>query len=347
MKTFEELTYLGQVRRMRRVATGALEAFGLAGARLDFVHQAGNTLYRGTAPRLIQGDEELFEAGQFLLRIHEPGYQTAEAIELELAWLSAMRREAGLPVPEPIAAPDGRLLVAVSVPGVPGARNCSVLRWLKGRLISKNIGPQHYRAQGRLMARLHNHAASWQPPLTWTKRHWNWKALFQELEGTDLTVEEVWPLIPARYSGAFERVMERTGRVMEAWGTGTEVYGLIHGDLGLDANLLFWQGDARAIDFDDSGFGYWIYDLAIALEHCREEEAYGQYREALLEGYAEFRCLPYEQLGELDLFLAAFDVYLCLWAAAMTQVYPHHREEALQRLERAAGFVVGYVEGGN
>ena len=48
----------------------------------------------------------------------------------------------------------------------------------------------------------------------------------------------------------------RVREVMDAWGQGPEAYGLIHGHLGVDANLLFWHGRPRAIDLDDSGFGY-------------------------------------------------------------------------------------------
>jgi hypothetical protein len=146
MKPYEELTYLGRVRRMRRLARVALEAYGLADARYKFVLQAGNTLYRVYDPRPVPTltANGLFAEGQYLLRIHYPAYQTAEAIELELAWLAAMRREAGLPVPEPVPALDGRLLTQVSVPGIPGGRNCSLLRWLKGRYLTKGIGARHY-----------------------------------------------------------------------------------------------------------------------------------------------------------------------------------------------------------
>ena len=347
MVPYEELTYRGRIRRMRRLARVALEAYGLSDARYKFVLQAGNTLFRVYDPRPDPSKTAngLFEEGQYLLRIHYPPYQTADAIELELAWLAAMRRDAGLPVPEPVPTLDGRLLTQASIPGIPGERNCSLLRWLKGRFLTKGIGVQHYRAQGRLMAQLHNHAASWQVPPGLTKRHWDWAGFFEDVEGTDLTASEIWPLIPQPYVEPFQAVTREAGQVMDAWGTGRDVYGLIHADLGLDANVLFWGGEARAIDFDDSGFGYWMYDLAISLEHCREDVAYPQYRDALLEGYAEYRSLPQGQLDQLDLFLAAWDVYLSLWAAAGAHLYPHYRDEALQRLERAAGFVLPYVAG--
>ena len=41
MKPYKELTRLGRVRRMRQLARVALDAYGLADARFEFVLQAG------------------------------------------------------------------------------------------------------------------------------------------------------------------------------------------------------------------------------------------------------------------------------------------------------------------
>ncbi|UCF07290.1 MAG: phosphotransferase, partial [Thermoplasmata archaeon] len=120
----------------------------------------------------------------------------------------------------------------------------------------------------------------------------------------------------------------------------------IHADLGVDANVMFWRGAARAIDFDDSGFGYWIYDLAVALEHCREDPAYSQYRNALLSGYEDIRSLPEEQIDKLELFLVAFQVYWCLWATAVGYLHPAHRVPLASRIERAVRLVNSYLAEG-
>ena len=59
---------------------------------------------------------------------------------------------------------------------------------------------------------------------------------------------------------------------MDDWGKGSNVYGLIHADLGTKANVLFHKGEARAIDFDDSGYGYWMYDLTTPLYDWEDDE---------------------------------------------------------------------------
>ena len=55
---------------------------------------------------------------------------------------------------------------------------------------------------------------------------------------------------------------------MQRLGQGPNVFGLIHADAHLD-NVLFDGQQARLIDFDDCGFGYRIYDVAVALWELR------------------------------------------------------------------------------
>jgi hypothetical protein len=107
MKSFQELTYLGRVRRKRQLAQVALNAYGLAEVRFKLVADAGNTLFRVFDPSSTETADGLFEKGRYLLRVHQPGVQTDAAIELELAWLAAMRQDVDLPVPEPVPTLDG------------------------------------------------------------------------------------------------------------------------------------------------------------------------------------------------------------------------------------------------
>ncbi len=346
MKPYDELTRLGRLRRMRQLTTVALANYGVQHADFHLLRQAGNTLFRVRIAEMpgITDAGDLFIPGQYLLRVHQPGYQETEAIELELAWLLAMRREADLPVPEPIPTQDGRLLLSVEVPGVPGARNCSLLRWIQGRSVKNRFGPEHLRAQGRLMACLHNFSTGWQPPAGLCKRRFDWDGLFVNDVGSDMPNAEAWRLLSPLHKEAFSFVAERLRVVMDEWGDGMDVFGLIHGDLGVDANLFFWHGAPRAIDFDDSGYGYWVFDLAVALDACRDYPDYARYREALLEGYTEFRPLPAKQAAQIELFLAGLEVYWNLWATGGTHLYPEYLPGIAERMASTADFVVRYAQ---
>jgi Ser/Thr protein kinase RdoA (MazF antagonist) len=334
LKPYPQLTRIGRLRRLRQLAGTALEAYGLADTPLKLQLNAGKTLFRVDTPNLPapQATRDLFEENRYLLQIHHPTYQTPEAAEMELNWLAAMRREADLPVPEPIPSRDGRLMIQVTIPGTTLTRHCSLLRWVKGRHLLHQARAEHYRAQGRLMARMHNFASGWQIQPNAIKRHYDWDGLFMNDAEIDLQPGESWKLLPQAWVEPFESVARQMRQLMEAWGKGPDVYGLIHADMGVDANVLFWRGEPRLIDFESSGFGYWMYDLAVSVEHIREDPAFAHYRDALLDGYAQHRSLPAEQLAQLELFLAATSVYWDLWAVGGTHVHPEFMGEYRQRI---------------
>jgi len=350
VKPLNELTRLQTIRRFRSLAEVALAAYGLRDVRFEFLTVAGNVLFRvfELAPEPAGAEDYPFKEGQYLLRIHDRGEQATDAIRLEMEWLSAIRRDFELAVPEPVPALDGSLLVKVSAPRIPEKRACTLLRWLKGRRVTKSIRPCHFQAQGKEMAKLHSHASKWSAPIGLTKRRFDYDGLFNDDVGAGLPNSAAWLLLPHRYRRSFEVVSRKVKQVMDDWGTDPDIYGLIHGDCGVDANVLFWKGQAQFIDFDGSGFGYYLYDLALALEHCWEDKAYPHYLDALLKGYTEIRSLEPEQLKHMDLFRAAFYVSMGLWTIAMDETCPNSPRKLYRHkrwLEHGLRFAKTHIEG--
>jgi Ser/Thr protein kinase RdoA (MazF antagonist) len=194
------------------------------------------------------------------------------------------------------------------------------------------------------MAEMHGVSEAWCHPKVAGSREYNWSGLFKTIPALGLRVDDIWSLLPKDYLSPFEAVAERVRVMMDDLDAGGDTSGLIHADLGVDANLLFWRDCPRAIDFDECGYGYWVYDLAVALEHCREQRDYPRYRDALLDSYSESRSLGQKQLGYLDLFTAALDVHIGLWANAVASVRPE-LESVHVRAERCLRLVEGYLEG--
>jgi Ser/Thr protein kinase RdoA (MazF antagonist) len=334
MKSFEELTERGQIRRLRQVAQVALQQYGLDGARLVFIAYSENAVFRVEAP-----------GGRCALRVHRPGYQTEASLDSELAWMLALRRDAGLMVPEPQLSLQGLLHVQASLPGVPGARTVSLLSWVQGRRIASGLRPVHFSALGQLMARMHDHAAGWQPPAGFTRRHWDWDGLFGDQAGFDLPARDVWALVPDRYRPPFQAVADRLRGVMDDWGQALNAFGLIHADLSIggEGNVLYHKGQACPLDFDDCGYGYWAYDLATTLAHWQTDPQWAVYRRALLDGYASVRPFSEQQLAHLDLFMAARHVTEMLWAIDLAQSNPGFRQGLDEWLEWAALHVARYL----
>jgi Ser/Thr protein kinase RdoA (MazF antagonist) len=325
MKPYDELTRLGQLRRIRQLAEGALEAYGLRGARLTFLRYFANITYRvdGTGPVPPGDGSGPYVPNRYLLRVLCTNYW--EAVKGEMTWLAALSGEAGLPVPAPIPNPAGELLMRITTPGLPAGRIVSLMRWIDGRKRTTGFRPAHYRAWGQMVARLHAFAAGWQPPEGFERFVWDWEGLLGG-RGFDDSVEELVASMPERLQEPFQIVSAEARAVMDGLGKGPDAYGMVHGDMYPD-NVLFKAGEVVPIDFEDCGFGHWLWDIALPL--CRQPwtEEWPWQRDAFLEGYARVRTLPESQLRHLDLFMAAQYATVVLWASAFIRDDPARQAE--------------------
>lgn len=341
VKSFTDLTHLGQVRRLGELARLALTEYELADSKMQLIFHGENTTFRVDATEARTGPDDLrrYNNRRFLLRVHRIGYQTREEIASELTWLGALRSMTSLVVPEPLQTRSGDPIASVSVPGLPEGRHCSLLRWIDGRFMRKNPRPVHFWNLGKLMAALHDQAVNWNPPAGFRRRSWDWDGLFGDNAGVGMSGDRVWSLMPTKYRSLFEPIADRVRGVIKRLGDGPEAVGLIHADLHLD-NVLFKGAEAASIDFDDCGYGNWIYDFAVSLGDVVGEGEYGAFRDSLLGGYSECRPLPEGLLDHLDTFIAGRLVSLGIWLVGRAEDNPRFRE----KLDLWLGQVAGDIE---
>lgn len=325
MKPYNELTRLGQLRRIRQLAEAALDAYGLRGARLTFVQYTANIIYRVDVPSPgpNANGPGFYVPNRYLLRVLYTNHW--EGVKGEMTWLAALSREAGIPVPEPVPTLEGELLIRIATPGMPEERIVSLMRWIDGQRLTNGFRPDHFRAWGRAVARVHEFSAGWQPPEGFERPVWDWEG---QLGGRyfDCSIEDLVASMPQHLQGPFEIVSQETREVMEGLGKGPDVYGLIHADT-FPENVLFKDGDAYLIDFEDCGFGYWLWDVAVALCLWPWTEEWTWRRDAFLDGYSQVRTLPESQLRHLDLFMAAQYATMVLWASLFIRNDPARRAE--------------------
>lgn len=346
MNAFALLSRRGQLGRLRRLGRAALVSYGFEDARLILQLHKENTTFRVEA-----------RGGPYVLRINRPRVHTPDTIASEVAWLGALRRDTDLDVPEPVAARDGSFVVVASDPGVPEPHMCVLLRWLDGRFVDRRLTPAHLRRVGALQGRLHEHAASWKPPADFIRprvdtltdagkvdsmarsaavaRHGD----HPTKEDGDQSMELVEALVSTEdavlVARALEVVWETTRKLAEI---GT--FGLIHGDLHYE-NFLFHRGEARAIDFDDCGWGFHLYDLAVTLWELEDRPRYDELKEALLEAYAEERPLPDDHEIHLQGLFVLRRMQMLLWVlesrehAAFRHEWQRWAREDLDEIARA------------
>ena len=343
MKPYRELTRRSRLYRLRNLAKVALEVYGLPEARLSFIQYLANIIYRVDVPGVAATleDNSPYVPGRYLLRIH--GMDDSAAIASEMVWLTALNQEAGLPVPAPLPMPGGELLARIATPGIPNGRIVSVMRWVDGQRLERGLRPKHLMALGQVVAQMHTFSANWQPPADFERPHWDWDT---QLGGMafDHTLDELVASMPAHARQPFLTVSQEAKQAMDALGKGSDAYGLIHADL-YPENVLYKAGKACPIDFEDCGFGYWMWDIAVALCKWAWEQDWERMRDAFYEGYSRVRILPAAQWAQLDLFLATQFATMVLWSSAFIMDDPMRAAEHEPWREDSIHKLLQYFEG--
>lgn len=342
MRPYRELTRRSRLHHFRRLARAALDAYNLTDARLSFIQYTENITYRVNLPSVRPGADagNPYHPNRYLLRIL--AMDDEQATLSELTWLAALHQEAGLSVPIPVAALDGQWLLRISSPAFPQGRVVSLMYWLEGRKIQKGLQPRHLKSLGQVVARLHNFSAGWQPPDGFDRPTWNWDS---QLGGSlfDHPRPALIESMPEQFRQPFEEVSRSAWLVMEALGTDPDVFGLIHADL-YPENVLFHGGSAYPIDFEDCGYGFWMWDIAVALCSWAWQEDWEQMRDAFREGYSRYRELPDEQWQLLDLFVATQFATMVLWASAFLQHDPARSAEYIPWRDRNGLKLLEYLQ---
>lgn len=150
-----------------RLARAALRHWGITDCQPQLLKQRENYVF---AVRTAQG-------APAVLRMHRPHYHSDAAIRSELQWLANLHGS-GLPVPQPIADLQGRLLVQQTSEQLPEPRTLDMLSWVAGKPLGEWASPlpwtpaeleRVFHALGAAMARLHNVSDSWRPPRGFTR----------------------------------------------------------------------------------------------------------------------------------------------------------------------------------
>ena len=314
----------------------ALERYGLERIRPRFVNFSGNGLYQ-----IIVPPNHSIPSEKYALRLHQPNYMKPEYITSEMEWLSALNDQ-GISVPRPIRNNAGDWLS--SIDGgyeVPTKRNCTLISGTHGRLLRKTICPKHFYSLGRIMGQIHKQAKSWRLPKGFARPHWDWEGLYGDGFDYGVPAREARDAIPKIHQNAFNEILERVREAEQVLGKGRESYGLIHADLAFGDNVAIQSGEAVPFDFDDCGFGYWIYDLGVALAHfiLDTDNVSLKIRDALIEGYGEGNTIEKENLEYLDLFTAARFAQLMFFFQGAAIHYPQSKGEATAEINDNAKYL--------
>jgi len=165
MKSYNELTRLGKLKRMRSLAIKALAEYDLSVQWIKFLADDTNIPFKVHS---LGGDN-------YVLRIYSDEETTLAENQAEVFWLEALKKDTDLKFTEPVLRTDGEAITLASQEDIPGEKRCILFTWVPGRALEESLNPDNYFKLGVTLAKLHYHAESLRPlpdsikPKKWDK----------------------------------------------------------------------------------------------------------------------------------------------------------------------------------
>lgn len=289
-------------------ALEALESFPVDAQDVELVAQSENVTFR-VSDRRSESD--------YVLRLHRPGYNSIQELNSERVWIQGLM-DSGLSVPGSLLTHDGKHFISVAIPGVAKKCYAGMTTWADGAPLSDHLEKaldssdraRFYRRIGELIAVIHNQSSGWEAPAEFARPRLDLDGLLGEAprwgrfwEHPGLTDAERKSLRQAR-----ERIRAR----LIEYGETPDNFSLIHADLH-PGNIIYNGEDLALIDFDDSAFGWHIYDFAAALIDARLSPGFDALCEAFVDGYREHRPLAERDADMLPDFLLLRGMAIIGW----------------------------------
>ncbi|HDR9504342.1 phosphotransferase enzyme family protein [Burkholderia pyrrocinia] len=252
------------------------------------------------------------------LRLHRPNYHSHRALISELQWTRALHTS-GIPVTQAVPTKTGELLVSVTLADDSEVFWVDMLDWIDGapigsaeaRAYAEPVSIERIYVQlGKLAAQIHQQSSSWTPPEDFWRPSWNIAGCIGESDsehGVNIN-EPLWGSygdledLSAAQRDLLVQAARAATEAMREFGFARDRYGLVHADLVPD-NLMETPSGLIVIDFDDCGYGWFLWDLVTAVFWHLGEPTYDSALRGYVAGYRSVRPLHDEDLSLIPFML--------------------------------------------
>ena len=262
-----------------------------------------------------------YDGLQLVLRFHRKNYSSREEINSELIWLNALNKEK-INVPKPIKSVNRKFIEKVNDQYV------SALTWLRGNPLTKLnydekslLNNKVFFNLGKELAKLHLFSDRWNKKKTLKRRKWDVDGLL----GVYPIWDKFWcnPELTVDQKKRIILMRNKCHAILENNLTNLD-YGLIHADAVRD-NVLYNNNIVSLIDFDDSGYGFRLFDLATTLLYYLEDKNFLIIKNQLIKGYLSIKSLNLELL---DIFILIRSFTYVGWnIKRMNEPFGKHRNK--------------------
>jgi Ser/Thr protein kinase RdoA (MazF antagonist) len=298
-----DLPFGNDLKQLNKLAALALDCYALpAGVRFNLINLSENVTFKV---------EHSKSKKRWALRIHRPGYHTKRAIASEIAWLTDLRRQGVVMTPIPVAGLNKEIIQVFSEVSGSEPLHVVLYEWEEGSEPSvDNDLRSSFEILGAVTARMHLHSRSWNRPEWFERMTWNFE--------TSLGSTPHWGCwrdglgVDGAKRTLFSKTVDLVQKRLSSYGTGPERFGLVHCDLRL-ANLLIHGDEVKVIDFDDCGFGWYMYDAATPVSFYEHQPEVSDLICHWLKGYRTVSGLSQDDEDEIPTFLMLRRLLLVAW----------------------------------
>ena len=320
-----------QVTLNTEIARNAVKQYNFNSVKLEFIKHLENTTFKLSA-----------EQGNFLVRVYCGLQNTVQDIESEAKIIEYLSSCNYYTYQKPIYNNSNNFVSIGEASGI--SKPVSILSWIGSPIVGNSVNYiSLFEKLGKLIAHIHNELADWQKPIDFHRPTFDAGNLIGK-NGAFGYANLAYKYFDRETISLFDSVYQ--GLIdFEAVAVKGNNFGIIHGDLHLN-NVILHQNNLVPIDFDDSGYGYYIYDLAVILANYWGIPEYSEIRTNLVKGYRSIGQLSSEIENQLSLFIAARYIFIALYFAGKSQQEATFRQTAseyipsyIAKLENIISFI--------
>ena len=293
-----------------KLAEEAIKHWDVEVKSINLHLQSENTVFK------VEG----LDGNTYALRIHRKGYHDLEELNSEHVWTSSLSN-AGLLVPEAVVTRSGEAYTSVSFLNSSEYRYVGLVKWIEGTILNdlildleeKDVSDV-YESLGKVVAKFHKATIAWEKPKDFKRHSFDTDGFlgskpfwgrFWEAQNATTREREKLSLIRNNITESLSKLPK-----------GINSFGMIHADLH-SQNVLIQGKSLSVIDFDDSGFGWYGFDLAVAIwdrldftaTGCHFDIAY----KSLIRGYLEERPNAKDIIETIPTFLLMRTLMIIRW----------------------------------
>ena len=293
-----------------KLAEEAIKHWDVEVKSINLHLQSENTVFK------VEG----LDGNTYALRVHRKGYHDLEELNSEHVWTSSLSN-AGLLVPEAVVTRSGEAYTSVSFLNSSEYRYVGLVKWIEGTILNdlildleeKDVSDV-YESLGKVVAKFHKATIAWEEPKDFKRHSFDTDGFlgsnpfwgrFWEAQNATTREREKLSLIRNNITESLSKLPKDINS-----------FGMIHADLH-SQNILIQGKSLSVIDFDDSGFGWYGFDLAVAIwdrldftaTGCHFDIAY----KSLIRGYLEERPNAKDIIETIPTFLLMRTLMIIRW----------------------------------